>query len=228
MVESTDQRNANPGRPAVRRASGPPHSALAVIALILALVPCCPLLPMLGSTLGAIADYRIFTSGGMLRGRRTARSAIFIGIGMTLITSTLMYWMKDSLQSYLKDALGVQTHHAVDPNAPKQGEDSGWLESASGGPNTEDIERFRQDLSDRYGNFQGFTISLIAPKSGFYDVNYSAAGVFDFEKGSHPGHVHFQLAPGSGFMPEVRMTGITIEDAQQGALTCAGAASKAQ
>lgn len=60
-------------------------SALAIIAVVLAVLPLCVPLNLLGTMLGVLASRRIKAAGGQLRGRGAARAAIWGGLIMTVI-----------------------------------------------------------------------------------------------------------------------------------------------
>lgn len=63
----------------------PPLSRLAVVSAVLAMIPLCLPLNLIGSVLGVIAKRQIATSGGRLGGGKAAMLAIWGGLLMTLV-----------------------------------------------------------------------------------------------------------------------------------------------
>ena len=80
-----------------------PHktSAMAVIALVLAVLPMCVPLNLTGSVLGMVALARVKAAGGQLRGRRAARVAIWGGI----IASVAGWWAWTNLAEWGEQAI---------------------------------------------------------------------------------------------------------------------------
>jgi hypothetical protein len=87
----------------------PPTSTLAVVAFVMALVPCCFPVTMLGAMLGWVALRRIRASGGMLGGAKFAASAIPVGIILTILSLVMVAevttWQRSQYESELESTV---------------------------------------------------------------------------------------------------------------------------
>jgi hypothetical protein len=81
-----------------------PLSGMAIIAVVLAFLPMCVPLNLLGTTLGFLAKRRIDLSGGAIGGRGAARAAIWGGVIMTVAG----WWAWSSLTQWAEDMVRQQ------------------------------------------------------------------------------------------------------------------------
>jgi len=154
--------------PAAAPGGRPPHSRLAYAALALALVPCCPAIPLGGSMLGVIAHARIRRSGGRLRGERMAVSAMLLGSVLALVQMLL-------LERYIEEQAGVQRSAAVATVRASLQDDAvgwpaaaleGWAESAA--MDEAGLRRGVAELEAELGTFVGIRLGDVrAPGRGF-------------------------------------------------------------
>lgn len=100
----SDARTPDPTTPAAGRPT--PRSRLAPLALALALVPCCPAVPLAGSMLGLVAHVRIRRSAVPMRGERMALAAMLVGSLMALVQMI-------ALQRYLEEQVAGQRAEAA-------------------------------------------------------------------------------------------------------------------
>jgi hypothetical protein len=79
----------------------PQTSAMAIIAVVLALLPLCVPLNLIGTVLGFMANRRITAAGGRLRGRGAARAALWGGLIMTV----LGWWVWSEIGQWTQRAI---------------------------------------------------------------------------------------------------------------------------
>jgi hypothetical protein len=202
------------------------HSRLAIFALVLALVPCCPMVSLLGGTLGLIAWRQIRRSSGRLRGETTAKAAAFTGMAVGLLTLIAFTWIQTALLRNLDAAIVRQTETFI--HASQQGDQvtarATWDHSALT-PTGPEMTAFGQTLHSRYGRLQRFTITSQVHK-GVLQPTLEVAGLFVFERnaggpggGGLLGFIKFEIHPQLKVVdPELLITEIKIEDPDSGDL----------
>ncbi|MFK7962188.1 MAG: DUF4190 domain-containing protein [Phycisphaerales bacterium] len=143
----------------------PVRSRLAVAGLILALVPCCPPIPLAGAMLGMLGLSRIRRSGGRLGGARLAIAAMLIGSVTPLMQVLLLQRMAGSWQ--------VQESRAVAASIDgifRDGAD-GWPDAALNqwvepAQLTADEVRAAALRAEDWGQYRGCTALLSDPPQG--------------------------------------------------------------
>jgi hypothetical protein len=194
-----------------------------VVALVLSVVACCPLVSLLGALLGIAAYRRITLSGGLLRGRRVAQTAIILGVGLSIASSIVWSKVQSSLVGWTNDAAVTCVESFV--RAAQRGDASGarsrWAGStqAAGAANDDSVLGFGAAASDRYGSLRAFRVTSIVSAGSMLASGLDVAGTFSFERRELPGSAGFVLEPVSMWsMPVLRLRQIVIEDAQAGDL----------
>jgi hypothetical protein len=207
-----------PGEPAAR-------SRLAIVALVVALVPCCPMSSLLGAFLGLVALRRIRLSeagpGPRLGGTRIALAAIVAGAASAVVWSSVLDRFVRGQESQQRDAIlarvaevvdGAQTGDAATARAV-------WATDDANRPSPEEIEDFGRAATERYGRFERFAIISAARSGSMLAPEVEVAGMFHFERESPLGSVRFvmRFTPGS-LVPLFVLQRLTIEDQEHGGL----------
>jgi hypothetical protein len=213
-------RQGQPGAAGIRTAR---RSGMAIAAFILALVPCCPVVSALGSTLGLVAYRRIRTSGGMLRGEKLAKAAIFCGLAISLLSLIGFTSLQSGIQRGLKDGIvqcieqfiskAQQAAQTGDVTAARER----WVISATR-PGDDAIAAFGRESQARYGAFQRFTITSFT-SNATYSAQQEVAGVFIFENKQLVGSGRLVLPPQWNVLkPRLLLMEIKVEDPDAGDL----------
>ena len=189
-------------------------SALAVIALVLAVLPLCVPLNLVGSFLGVVALRRVNAAAGLLRGRRAAHVAIWGGLIMTVAgwwawtavaewgdrvihqsaAETSTAFLRDAAEGRPQDALGHWS-----PNPPR--------------PSEADVEAFGTSVA-AIGTVQSVGIVSMQPLPGGSMVQpiWSAWLVITMDTGRYDGSAQFELLPGAGSLtPRAVLRAVLID-----------------
>ena len=185
----------------LRPAAGPSKtSAMAVIALVLALLPMCVPLNLVGSFLGVIALRRVNAAGGLLRGRMAAHVAIWGGLILTVsgwwAWTALGQWGERAIQqtaaetttAFLRDAAEGRPQDALghwSPSAPR--------------PSEAEVEAFGQVVA-AIGEVKSVGIVSMQPLPGgsMLQPTWSAWLVITIDTAQYDGSARFDLLPGVG------------------------------
>lgn len=207
--------------PIVPKRAHPPTSRLAVAAVILAVIPCCPLISLVGAALGVMALRRIQASKGAMGGGRLAVWAVCIGSAMSLLTtvvfSSLQSFVQDMNRQIMVEQVTTTIHAAMQGDIARVR--TQWLTSDQKSMNDESVLVFGQTLLDRYGPLIRFTISSETTVGALLQPQYEVAGVFVFERSELLGNAAFDVrTTTSAPWPQFRLTSLTIEDVALGSL----------
>jgi hypothetical protein len=201
-------------------ASLPKFSKLAVFALILAVVPCCPMLSLLGGALGLVAFQRIKLSGGRLTGKRTAIAAGITGFALSLVSSLAL----NGLANYIERTNNAIMHEriltAVNTSwAPDHATVRRQFAPAAQPALLDDaVDAFGKAAQERYGRLQRFSITSTAER-GVFDRQIDVAGLFVFDRAQQLGSASFEIrATMNQYWPEIRLIELRIEDKKEGDL----------
>ncbi|MCZ6835368.1 MAG: DUF4190 domain-containing protein [Planctomycetota bacterium] len=202
--------------------SGPASkiSALAIVAMVLAVIPCCPPVNLLAVGLGMLAYRRIGRSGGRLRGANVARAAIFAGFALSILSLILLGRFGEQYQQRLKDDmltdLQVVMQAAIDQQVGVV--QSKWSPNAPVVPSDEAILQFGAELEARYGAIERIII-VSQTHSGVSKQRIQAALIFQCTRGEYNGSVEVELAflP-MELIPDIRLHWLMLEDPEAGNL----------
>ena len=96
-------------RPTSPRPVGPRLSSLAVVAMVVACLPCPPV-SLLGAVLGLMAMGRIRQADGRLRGMTLAKTSIVVGILVSVCSLFLLTSLRDYLERGQQTAISESVH----------------------------------------------------------------------------------------------------------------------
>ncbi len=197
-----------------------PLSALAVVGLVLALVPCCPFISLLGAMLGISAWRRIRISNGKLGGRRVALAACFAGIGLSIVStvglSVLSRAISDSSRDTMVSSIEQTIATAIDGNM--HAVPSAWA-STSATPTSAQVSDFGKQMKERYGAFQRFKMTTSNVGGSLLRQEHEVAGIFVFERRELTGSAKFEVRAAAGeSWPTFELQSILIEDHELGEL----------
>ncbi|MDG2054580.1 MAG: DUF4190 domain-containing protein [Phycisphaerales bacterium] len=192
-------------------------SALAVVGLILAVIPCCPPINALGSVLGLVALRRIDASAGGLRGRGLALGAIWTGLALTLMGIAAWIWVTDELEAQYRIRIEEATQSFIQMAMSDDPASALTLWGGDGTPpSSAELTAFGIDIEKRFGQLQSFTL-LTQEVGGWPLDRWQAAGEFQFEKVRLTGGVELAVETGE-LIPNFRISAIEIDDPSQGSL----------
>jgi hypothetical protein len=203
----------------------PRMSRLAIVAMVLAVVPCCPLTGLLGSLLGLHALRRIRLAGGALGGRRLALAAVIVGAATAVVWAGLGEHVARLQEEAQTEALVAQIESAVRPIDPDDADaaaraEAAWSTTGDGRPSDEERAAFRAAVAERYGRLERVSIvsltqtaSLAAPTAECaFSLHFRDRGMI-LGAARFEGEVRFPL-----LVPIFRLTGLSIEDPEAGDL----------
>jgi hypothetical protein len=208
-------------RPAAPAGSRGRPSALAVVALIVAAIPLCPLTGFVGALLGVVALRRIRLAGGRLGGRGVATWAIVIGVAFAFIwlavLDTVLQKQREAQEAMMINAVGaaMRSGQTADPAGALQV----WSVSDPDRPSGGEIVGFGEEAAGRYGAFDRFSMIAVSSRGSFWRSTVEIAGMFHFADEAPLGSASFVLeTPPGRIMPVFRLTRLMIEDGQRGDL----------
>ena len=222
MSESSQQLPPIVATPSTQRTS-----ALAVTALILAVIPCCPLVNLAGVTIGIVALKRIERSGGALGGQRLAKSAIAVGLALSVLLAGAWMMFTVQYQRHVDEQMQSISqgfvHEAIDGRASHARRY--WTPERLQQVNEQAIEEFGEQVAARFGRLSGISFSVTSGSGSLFEPHIDAACVFTFESSKRTGSVSFRLVPsGSSVWPIVKLRQFRINDAERGDLILGAAA----
>ena len=203
--------------PREQPASGIPSriSSLAVVAMVLACLPCPPV-SLLGAVLGLMALSRIKQSKGSMTGIRLARLSIVVGVALSLVSVILLSMFQSYVERGQEEGISEAVHTFVveSMNDNASGALAQW--DLQGHPiSVEQVEVFGRDVEERFGSFKSLRVGKVNPAA---DMSLLKAGldawlIFEFESGTRNGSGRFLLVPRVGtFSLGIRMQSLRIED----------------
>jgi hypothetical protein len=208
-------------RPAAPRSARQPIPVLAVVAIVLAAVPCCPFTGLIGAFLGVLALRRTRVSGGSLVGRRLAVIAIIAGVGSAIVWTLWLERLRGQLMEANDEAMTARISETI--RAVEQGDADGaldgWIDDAGRRPTTDAVAAFGEQASARYGTFGRVAIVSSTPGGSMLDPIWEVACIFHFTEASPLGSARFEtsLVPGS-MTPRFELARLEIEDRERGDL----------
>lgn len=204
-------------------ASRPGLSALAVGALVVALVPCCPPTALLGAFLGMLALRRIQRSGGRLRGVRIAATAMIVGVVGSVVWLLAFQKFAVSYQQAQEDAMAQQVGAIVAAAQAGRVDEvrDAWF-SADTAPTEAEILGFGEEVTARFGAVDRFSVLSTAQSGSFMAPIVEVAGLYRTGESSPLGSARLRLAFRGVFTQAFRVTQLTIEDAERGDLCLGG------
>lgn len=90
-------------------ANGPRRDPLALAALGVSVLACCPVVSLLGVLMGSLSLMRIRTSGGALTGRAFAWAAIAVSVALGVGSSTLLERLANGAQAEISSQTRLAT-----------------------------------------------------------------------------------------------------------------------
>jgi hypothetical protein len=199
----------------------PPTSRLAIVGIVLAAVPCCPAVSLVGSILGMAALRRIQAANGSLGGRRLALWAVGIGFAVTFVSTMLMIILVRQLDIANRAIITTQIAEVVNAATDDQIDRAAksWNNAANQTPTNTEFDQFGNEVSSRYGRLQRFTISSMATGGTFFEQQIEVAGVYIFQNAERPGSAVFDVqAKTNDLWPQFRLRTLMIEDRERGDL----------
>jgi len=194
---------------------------LAIVAFILAVVPCCPMVSLLGAMLGLAALRRIQLARGALGGRRLAAVAVIVGfvvsgisaIGFSRLAFSVDQWVEQTMAANVQDLVRASVQGRIDAGLRL------WTPDSRRSVSAQDISDFGAQISQRYGRLQRFSIMSRSKPGSMFDPEMDASGVFVFDHGELLGSAKFELRPAIGqSIPQLQLRSILIEDKDRGDL----------
>lgn len=194
-------------------------SALAVSALVVALVPCCPLTALIGAFLGLFAMRRIQRSGGRLRGNGIAMAAMVAGAVGAIVWAIAFERFALAQQDAQETAIAEQIGGIL--IAAQEGRPAdvlaGWYPDATT-PTAEEIIEFGAEVTTRYGDVDRFAV-LSAVRSGpLMSPEIVVAGIYRSASEEPIGSARFRMILGVQLTPTFKPMQIVIEDPDRGDL----------
>ena len=199
----------------------PPTSGLAIAALVLAVVPCCPAISLVGTVLGVAALRRIQAANGALAGRSIAKWAIGIGITLAILSTMGMTILVQHAEQTNREIISTQIAEVIDSSRVQQPDRAAkaWNNASANTPTTAEFQRFGQEVAQRYGRLQRFSISSMTTGGSLFRQRIEVAGVYIFQNVERTGSAIFDVQPRAGDLwPQFHLTALTIEDRDHGDL----------
>jgi hypothetical protein len=214
MTEPDDQIQQKPAR------TPPPKlSVLAVTALVIAAIPCCPLVNLLGAMLGITAMRRIQMSRGLLGGRRVAAIAIAIGLGLAVLLSvagmTFSYREQQRLESQMVASIEGFIRAVEDGRSDKAQQ---FLRPGTNkGESGDVLAAFGEQMKLRFGALDRVSIASQSNSGSLLAPTIEAACVYAFESTQRTGSAAFQLTiTGKSIWPDLRLIRLRVDDPESG------------
>ncbi len=189
-------------------------SAMAVIALVLAVLPMCVPLNLIGTVLGLAAIRRVNASGGQLRGRTAARVAMWGGVIMSVAGwwawATVAEWGERAIHDtasastvdFLREAAEGRPQEALarwSPTAPR--------------PSEAEVRSFGTSIA-AIGDVKrvGIVSMQPVPGSNMWQPSWSAWLVVVLGDGQYDGSAQYDLQPAAGSIhPRAVLRSIVID-----------------
>lgn len=198
----------------------PRRSIMAVIALVLAVMPGCPLTGIVGGLLGLVALKRIDRNQPRMRGRRLAIAAMLIGPCSALVWLAGWNHLGSFADEGIQRAMIDRVHEAISTDGGKHPFADDVQQSLS----LAELERVRSLIHDRFGDLRDVSISNKIV-SGFPPSRVEAALLLTFADGSTLASAIYDMrAARAGVIPEVLLRELVIEDHERGQLRLGSAA----
>lgn len=190
-------------------------SALAVTALVLSCILCCPITTIAGVVVGVLAYFA--TASGRVSGRWMAVVAIVLGLSATTLWGLGGGWAWNVVIE------PVLTGPDAALRAGTGGDISGFQQAFRPSKHcaipADDAARFCEELTRRYGRFDRAQLDQSSANSrpGSVDENFTADYLLYFERGLIRATTSLELADATGAL-SLRLISITVHDDLQGEL----------
>jgi hypothetical protein len=195
MVDQSAPESAQPTRPI---------SSLAIIGLVVALIPMCLPLNLIGCLLGLLALLRISSSGGAMGGAGAAKVAMWGGA----IMFALGYWGVTSLADWGQGQVREQGAHAATEfvRAVQDHEYEAarrwWSRSAE--PVSDDALQAFAEALERVGRIEQVGIRSVQPvPAGMFQAAWSASMAFVGDDETHRGAGRFDVSAGAASLDDL-------------------------
>ncbi len=186
------------------------------------LLPCCPLVPLAGLVLGAVARANIRRRAGALGGGRLALAGLLLGAAGLLGQMLLLQSFASHLERSIEEACGRIATEAW--RAAESG-DAAAAATAAGWPWQDPaIAAMLADAAEadrRYGGFRHVLLSEFRIEQGPDGPTAAASSVWQFERRRLVGRIGWEIGPevDLGTMaPKVRLRSLLISDPREGDL----------
>lgn len=204
-------------------------SGMAVTALALAVIPCCPMVSALGALLGILALRRIQASGGTQSGAGIAKAAVAIGIGIAILSAVMYGSFMNLVNGTNQDIMVHLVEDAIRQSAERDfaGAEKLWTDDARNAMTADQVHDFGTQTHERYGLLKRFTVTSSELTGSIFEREFVVAGIFVFESRDLTGSAQFRVsANGSTLWPEFKLESLAIADPEGGELRLPAAAAK--
>jgi hypothetical protein len=196
---------------------------MAITALVLVLIPGCPVVSLVGAFVGLAALKRIQASAGGLGGRRLAMGAIIAGWLLGIIWTVVWFQFFSALETNLRDSMQAHIQRVIEPEADAA---SVWV-SGLAAPDDAEIAGFRTAFASRFGALSRVSITSLESARGTErasEGDFSLAMVLFCDDGKPLAAARFDLPLGS---VEPRLRSLRIIDKARGDLVIPASAMDA-
>ncbi|MBT7351758.1 MAG: DUF4190 domain-containing protein [Phycisphaerae bacterium] len=193
-------------------------SAMAIIAIVLALLPLCVPLNLIGTVLGFVAKRRIVAAGGRLRGHGAARAAIWGGLIMTVlgwwVWSEIGQWTQRAIEETAGETTTAFLQEVADGRS--QAAFARWSSNADM-PSDTHVDSFARAVA-QLGTVQSVGIVSMQPID-IWQLVWSAWLVITIGDAKYDGSAQYELQPEAGSItPRPMLREFTL-DAPNGQLS---------
>jgi hypothetical protein len=194
-------------------------SVLAVVGFVLAVIPGCPPVNLVGAVLGLLAGRRIDASPHRLRGRGLARAAVFAGVCLGLLSTIGLVQLSNSYQQRNQRLMTQVTEQfltaAMGSNAEQALEN--WVGFGTDRPDGHAVQEFGALLEQRYGPLERVQILASVLGEGLLAPHFEAALLVYFQEETCTGVARYQavVVPGR-LLPDFLLVQVTIDDEERG------------
>ncbi|MBT5657678.1 MAG: DUF4190 domain-containing protein [Phycisphaerae bacterium] len=196
-------------------------SAMAIIAIVLALLPLCVPLNLIGTVLGFVAKRRIVAAGGRLRGHGAARAAIWGGLIMTVlgwwVWSEIGQWTQRAIEETAGETTTAFLQEVADGRS--QAAFARWSSNADM-PSDTHVDSFARAVA-QLGTVQSVGIVSMQPMpdTDIWQPVWSAWLVITIGDAKYDGSAQYELQPEAGSItPRPMLREFTL-DAPNGQLS---------
>jgi hypothetical protein len=198
-------------------------SILAMVALAIAIIPCCPFAGVLGACLGIVALTGIRRSGGRLVGRRVALAAIVLGTVSSIVGWLALERFVTYQERQHADSMTEQVTQIIRSASDQRTDELARWAAGTTRPSDDELLAFGREVAERYGELERIAIISSTHSGTLLSPIREIAIVYHFEREQPLGSARFQtkVVPGQ-FIPQLELARLTIEDASVGDLVLGG------
>lgn len=199
---------------------------LAVVGLVLAFIPCCPMTALGGALLGLIALRRLPDPVANRRGRRVAITAVISGVALSCLWLFVLERARITQDEANERAMVASVGELFAADTDPVAAATAWSERIETRPRAEDVAAFLAECEIRYGALDRFSPLTRHHDGPMFGPFVELSGVFHFEKGRPLGVVSLDVmtidveldALAVQLTPVFRFRSVTINDATLGDL----------